>query len=55
VLDNQWASTKDVMSIARIGKNQAQQIKCEIKSKLEQEEYFLPKNLVLYGIRYRSF
>jgi len=46
ILDNQWASTKDIMAIGCIGNNQALQLKRQIKFKAEQEGYFVPKNLV---------
>lgn len=45
-INNQWASTQDIMKIGCVGKNQALKIKKEIKSKLKLEGYFLPKNLV---------
>lgn len=45
-INNQWASTQDIMKIGCVGKNQALKIKREIKNKLELEGYFLPKNLV---------
>lgn len=45
-INNQWANTNDIMKIGCVGKNQALKIKRELKSKLELEGYFLPKNLV---------
>ena len=46
ILDNQWATTRDVMLLGACGKNKALEIKREIKSELESKGYYLPYNLV---------
>lgn len=46
IIDSQWATTKDIMQIGSIGKNQALKIKNEIKHKLQADDYFLPNNLI---------
>lgn len=46
VLDNQWATTSDVMLLGACGKNKALEIKREIKAELESKGHYLPYNLV---------
>ena len=46
MIAQQWASTSDIMVIGACGRNKALIIKREIKSKLLQLGYYLPKNLV---------
>ena len=46
IVAQQWASTKDIMIIGACGKNKALIIKRDIKSSLEAQGYYLPKNLV---------
>lgn len=47
ILNKQWANTNDVCSIGNIGKSSALKVMKNIKEKLLQEGYRLPKsNLV---------
>ncbi len=46
IINKPWAGTNEIMQIGCIGKNKALEIKKEIKQNLEQEGYYLPKNLV---------
>lgn len=46
LIDNQWASTSDIMKIGSVGRNKALTIKSKIKTELENKGYYLPNNLV---------
>lgn len=46
VLNTQWASKNEVKLIGCVGESKALEIMREIRSKVQNEGYYLPKNLV---------
>lgn len=46
MINKQWATTTDIMSIGEVGYHKALDIKKEIATVLENQKYKLPKNKV---------
>lgn len=46
MINKQWATTADIMSIGEVGYHKALDIKKEIATTLENQKYKLPKNKV---------
>lgn len=46
VLNTQWATANDVKLIGCVGQNKALEIMKEIRTKIENDGYYLPRNLV---------
>lgn len=46
MINKQWATTTDIMSIGEVGYHKALDIKKEIATALENQKYKLPKNKV---------
>ena len=44
MINKQWATTTDIMSIGEVGYHKALDIKKEIATLLENQKYKLPKN-----------
>ena len=44
MINKQWATTTDIMSIGEVGYHKALDIKKEIATVLENQKYKLPKN-----------
>lgn len=45
-INNQWANKRDIMDIAFVGKNVADNIANTIKTELEAQGYYLPKGVI---------
>lgn len=46
ILTHQWCTIKDLMALAHVGRNSALDIKKYIKTKLEEEGYYVPKDAI---------
>ena len=46
LIDKQWADTNTIMKIGAVGKNKAINIKNQIRNELEENNYYLPPNLI---------
>ena len=46
LIDKQWADTKTIMQIGAVGRNKAIDIKNKIRNELEENNYYLPPNLI---------
>ncbi len=46
LVSQQWCNLQDLMRLAQVGRNSALTIKGAIKNNLEQQGYYVPKNVV---------
>jgi len=46
IIEKMWASTDDIKKLGCVGNNKALKIKNEIKTRMQEEGYAIPRNLV---------